>query len=261
MALKEVAEEARAYKMGGEDKIRVALNTAETIISHTDYIDALDSQLDRFSEISTLLNPTKHLKLEQYYVPGQLKDRKLIATLESVGRRRRWLCSRRNALVDLRRRKWRQHVAAASAIGGKSHKAADSASVSGSAAGSGAASGSKKRKAISGAAVSGSAGSSSKVAKTAAWVRATKMSNRQPTDRLRTRRRRTATHTLLVLDRSPVQRTVIHDCLVRHTLTADIRRMTKKQLLQRSRWTQGRQHFTTRWWWCGCRRLLRQPQS
>ena len=76
LALKEVAEEARAYKMGGEDKIRVALNTAETIISHTDYIDALDSQLDRFGEISTLLNPTKHLKLDQYYVPGQLKDRR-----------------------------------------------------------------------------------------------------------------------------------------------------------------------------------------
>lgn len=31
LALKEVAEEARAYKMGGEDKIRVALNTAETV--------------------------------------------------------------------------------------------------------------------------------------------------------------------------------------------------------------------------------------
>lgn len=31
LALKEVAEEARGYKMGGEDKIRVALNTAETV--------------------------------------------------------------------------------------------------------------------------------------------------------------------------------------------------------------------------------------
>jgi hypothetical protein len=31
VALKEVAEEARSYKMGGEDKIRVALNTAETV--------------------------------------------------------------------------------------------------------------------------------------------------------------------------------------------------------------------------------------
>lgn len=31
LALKEAAEEARAYKMGGEDKIRVALNTAETV--------------------------------------------------------------------------------------------------------------------------------------------------------------------------------------------------------------------------------------
>lgn len=31
LALKEVAEDARAYKMGGEDKIRVALNTAETV--------------------------------------------------------------------------------------------------------------------------------------------------------------------------------------------------------------------------------------
>jgi inhibitor of growth protein 3 len=33
LALKECAEEARAYKMGGEDKIRVAVNTAETVSS------------------------------------------------------------------------------------------------------------------------------------------------------------------------------------------------------------------------------------
>lgn len=41
LALKEVADEARAYKMGGEDKIRVAGNTAEMIASHSDYIDSL----------------------------------------------------------------------------------------------------------------------------------------------------------------------------------------------------------------------------
>jgi len=36
LALKEVAEEARAYKMGGEDKIRVAVNTAEMVCAASD---------------------------------------------------------------------------------------------------------------------------------------------------------------------------------------------------------------------------------
>lgn len=31
LALRDVAEEARGYKMGGEDKIRVAVTTAETV--------------------------------------------------------------------------------------------------------------------------------------------------------------------------------------------------------------------------------------
>lgn len=166
LALKEVAEEARAYKMGGEDKIRVALNTAETIISHTDYIDALDAQLDRFGEISTLLNPTKHLKLDQYYVPGQLKDRKLISSLEtstsSAGG-----AADANGVSGSKKKKVAAHVAAVSAAGGKSHKSADAASAMGSAAVPAGSSNSKKRKAISGAAIGGSSsGGSAKVAKT-----------------------------------------------------------------------------------------------
>lgn len=166
LALKEVAEEARAYKMGGEDKIRVALNTAETIISHTDYIDALDAQLDRFPEISALLNPTKHLKLDQYYVPGSLKDRKLITSLDShAGAIGSSGAADVNGAGGSKKKKVGTHVAAASAAGGKSHKASDTASVAGSTAG-GASSNSKKRKAISGAAVGGSSTSAgSKVAK------------------------------------------------------------------------------------------------
>lgn len=168
LALKEVAEESRAYKMGGEDKIRVALNTAETIISHTDYIDALDNQLDRFPEISALLNPTKHLKLEQYYVPGQLKDRKLVNTLDGhTGTAGGSSAADINGTSGSKKKKVAAHAAAASAAGGKSHKAAESASVSGSAAGAGGSSNSKKRKTVSGATVGGaSASSSSKVAKT-----------------------------------------------------------------------------------------------
>lgn len=167
LALKEVAEEARAYKMGGEDKIRVALNTAETIISHTDYIDALDSQLDRFGEISTLLNPTKHLKLDQYYVPGQLKDRKLVASLDAhMGAAG---AADVNGTSGSKKKKVAAHISAVSAAGGKSHKVADAAAAIASAAGAGGASNSKKRKAISGAAVGGStAGASAKVAKTLA---------------------------------------------------------------------------------------------
>ncbi|EST06215.1 Zinc finger, PHD-finger [Kalmanozyma brasiliensis GHG001] len=169
LALKEVAEEARAYKMGGEDKIRVALNTAETIISHTDYIDALDSQLDRFAEISTLLNPTKHLKLDQYYVPGALKDRKLVTSLDGpLGAASGSGAGDINGTGGSKKKKVAAHVAAASAAG-KSHKAADTASLTGAAAGASGSSNSKKRKAISGAAVAGSsAGGSSKVAKTSA---------------------------------------------------------------------------------------------
>ncbi|CDR87711.1 related to p33ING1b (ING1) protein [Sporisorium scitamineum] len=166
LALKEVAEEARAYKMGGEDKIRVALNTAETIISHTDYIDALDSQLDRFAEISALLNPTKHLKLDQYYVPGQLKDRKLVSSLEAHP-------GAVSAAADVngtggsKKKKVAAHVAAVTAAGGKSHKAGEAASAIGSAAATGGSSNSKKRKAISGSAIRGSSsGGSAKVAKT-----------------------------------------------------------------------------------------------
>lgn len=33
MALRDAAEEARAYKMGGEDKVRVAINTSEMVRS------------------------------------------------------------------------------------------------------------------------------------------------------------------------------------------------------------------------------------
>ncbi|SPO22494.1 related to p33ING1b (ING1) protein [Ustilago trichophora] len=167
LALKEVAEEARAYKMGGEDKIRVALNTAETIISHTDYIDALDAQLDRFSEISALLNPTKHLKLEQYYVPGSLKDRKLITSLDShSGTAGGSATAEVNGTGGNKKKKVAANVAAASGAGGKSHKGAETASIAGSAAAASGASNSKKRKAISGAAISGSASANSKVAKT-----------------------------------------------------------------------------------------------
>ncbi|EPQ29512.1 uncharacterized protein PFL1_02731 [Pseudozyma flocculosa PF-1] len=86
LALKEVAEEARAYKMGGEDKIRVALNTAETIISHTDYIDALVDQLDHFPQLSPLLNPKKHLNLDQYYHAdtGKLREQFLVASSQNA---------------------------------------------------------------------------------------------------------------------------------------------------------------------------------
>ncbi|UZJ56700.1 hypothetical protein CBS101457_006020 [Exobasidium rhododendri] len=69
LALKEVAEEARAYKMGGEDKIRVALNTAETIISHTTYIDTLLANLGSVPSLAALLNPPT-----QSHVAGHLSD-------------------------------------------------------------------------------------------------------------------------------------------------------------------------------------------
>lgn len=55
LALKEVAEEARAYKMGGEDKIRVAVNTAE-IVRATDSATCAD-RADRFAHGAYRLAP------------------------------------------------------------------------------------------------------------------------------------------------------------------------------------------------------------
>ncbi|PWN93783.1 hypothetical protein FA10DRAFT_264383 [Acaromyces ingoldii] len=69
LALKEVAEEARGYKMGGEDKIRVALNTAETIISHTTYIDSLLSNLSSVPSLAPFLSPPK-----ESHIAGHLSD-------------------------------------------------------------------------------------------------------------------------------------------------------------------------------------------
>jgi inhibitor of growth protein 3 len=70
LALKEVAEEARAYKMGGEDKIRVALNTAETIISHTTYIDSLLANLSSVPSLASILSPAKHSHLAGHLSDG-----------------------------------------------------------------------------------------------------------------------------------------------------------------------------------------------
>ncbi|CEH17626.1 related to p33ing1b protein [Ceraceosorus bombacis] len=62
LALKECAEEARAYKMGGEDKIRVAVNTAETIISHTSHISTLLTALSSHPGLAPYLDsPPSHL--------------------------------------------------------------------------------------------------------------------------------------------------------------------------------------------------------
>ncbi len=69
MALKEVAEEARAYKMGGEDKIRVAVNTADIIVSHTDYIDSLLDNLNSVSTLTPYLDPVKYLR-QAGIIPG-----------------------------------------------------------------------------------------------------------------------------------------------------------------------------------------------
>lgn len=172
LALKEVAEEARAYKMGGEDKIRVALNTAETIISHTDYIDALVDQLDHFPEISQLLNPKKHLNLDQYYARGGgLKNRELLAALDGSLA----LANAASAAEQGGSKKKKVSANLASGSGAsKSHKTlGESMSITSSAAGipatsTAASSSSKKRKANPVAATTGSAGSatSSKVART-----------------------------------------------------------------------------------------------
>lgn len=69
LLVKESAEEARAYKMGGEDKIRVALCTAETILSHTDYIDAILDQLSALPEIKAILEPER-----RSHTAGELSD-------------------------------------------------------------------------------------------------------------------------------------------------------------------------------------------
>lgn len=69
LLLKDCAEEARSYKMGGEDKIRVALNTCETIMSHTDYIDAILDNLLALPELKELVEPE-----QRHHIAGELSD-------------------------------------------------------------------------------------------------------------------------------------------------------------------------------------------
>lgn len=69
LLLKECAEEARAYRMGGEDKIRVALNTCETIMSHTEYIDAILDNLTSHPELREILETER-----RPHVAGELSD-------------------------------------------------------------------------------------------------------------------------------------------------------------------------------------------
>ncbi|CAO1639154.1 unnamed protein product [Sympodiomycopsis kandeliae] len=69
LMLKDCAEEARSYKMGGEDKIRVALNTCETIMTHTDYIDAILDNLLALPELKQLIEPN-----QRPHVAGELSD-------------------------------------------------------------------------------------------------------------------------------------------------------------------------------------------
>lgn len=58
-------------RAGGEDKIRVALNTCETILSHTDYIDAILDQLSALPEIAAILEPAGG---RRSHVAGELSD-------------------------------------------------------------------------------------------------------------------------------------------------------------------------------------------
>ncbi|GAA6005749.1 uncharacterized protein JCM10292_004620 [Rhodotorula paludigena] len=46
--LREVAEDARVFRLGGEDKIRVATNTCETIATHTSHLSTLSTLLLSF---------------------------------------------------------------------------------------------------------------------------------------------------------------------------------------------------------------------
>ena len=168
LALKEVAEEARAYKMGGEDKIRVALNTAETIISHTDYIDALVEQLDQFPELSPLLNPKKHLNLDQYYnSDGTLYD--IYSGLGSHSGAHGAAGNDANGVSASNNKKKKVSANASGNASGKSSRPADNVSVAGSTASTGPTP-SKKRKTVGGSASAGAsstAAGGAKVARTA----------------------------------------------------------------------------------------------
>ncbi|CAD6951118.1 unnamed protein product [Tilletia controversa] len=84
LALKECAEEARAYKEGGEDKIRVAVNTAETIASHTDFIDRLANGIlgSTIPELAPALRPSSGRFLHHSRVPyDPQRDRYMVDTV------------------------------------------------------------------------------------------------------------------------------------------------------------------------------------
>ncbi|KAE8215077.1 hypothetical protein CF327_g1596 [Tilletia walkeri] len=84
LALKDCAEEARAYKEGGEDKIRVAVNTAETIASHTDFIDRLSNGIlgSTIPELAPALRPSSGRFLHHSRVPyDPQRDRYMVDTV------------------------------------------------------------------------------------------------------------------------------------------------------------------------------------
>ncbi|KAK0534171.1 hypothetical protein OC835_002773 [Tilletia horrida] len=83
-ALKDCAEEARAYKEGGEDKIRVAVNTAETIASHADFIDRLANGIlaSTIPELAPALRPVSGRFLHHSRIPyDAARDRYMVDTV------------------------------------------------------------------------------------------------------------------------------------------------------------------------------------
>ena len=90
VALREAAEEARAYKMGGEDKVRVAVNTAEMvrqcsqIASHTEYIDSLLRSLTSLPMLAPLVHERRARFRRLYELSAATNSEEIPTTMMPV---------------------------------------------------------------------------------------------------------------------------------------------------------------------------------
>lgn len=83
VTLKEVAEEARAYKLGGDDKIRVAVAAADTLAATEKKLDEAFATIAAHPTIAPFADPVAYLR-HMGLIPGTVSDLDALARLPGV---------------------------------------------------------------------------------------------------------------------------------------------------------------------------------
>lgn len=83
VTLKEVAEEARGYKLGGDDKIRVAVAAAETLAAAERKLDEAFSRINAHPTIAPFTDPVSYLR-HLNLIPGSVPDLDSLTRLPGV---------------------------------------------------------------------------------------------------------------------------------------------------------------------------------